>query len=112
LFDLEVTNGWTWKHRGMDSTTAQQLRGKTLYAARWQNDRAVHDLWQPSYMRPFMRDLTMPRSIKLEKALERLAYLVKDLGESEQSAATCRGLLSELNEFDVWTGSAETGARA
>jgi radical SAM superfamily enzyme YgiQ (UPF0313 family) len=110
LYDLEVTNGWTWKHSGMDSVTANRLRTETLHTARWKNDHAVHDLWQPNYMRPFMANLTMPNSIKLEKALERLAYLVKDRGEGEDAAATCRGLLDELSSMGVWTGSAERGA--
>jgi radical SAM superfamily enzyme YgiQ (UPF0313 family) len=112
LFDLEVENGWTWKHSGMDSETAQRLRAETLLAARWQSDHAVHDLWQPNYMRPFMRDLRMPQTLRLEKAIERLAYLLKDHGEGEASAARCRGLLAELSELNVWTGSADAGGQA
>ncbi len=108
LFDLDVTNPWTWKHNGMDSFTAQRLRSETLLAARWQSDRAVHDLWQPAFMRPFMPGISQPANLRLEKALERLAYLVKDLGQDEAAAARCRGLLAELESLGVSTVS-DTG---
>ncbi len=109
LYELDVTNGWTWKHSGMDSLTAIRLRAETLRAARWKSDHAVHDLWQPSYMRPFMPGLSMPTSIRLEKALERLAYLVKDQGQDEAAAARCRSLLEELASLGVSTASAAGG---
>lgn len=103
LYDLDVTNAWTWKHSGMDSMTAIMLRLKTLREVRWKNDRAVHDLWQPAYVRPFVPEVGVATNLRIEKAIERLGHLVKDLGDGEDSSARCRALLEGLEADGVDT---------
>ena len=100
-YELEVTDGFTWKHAGMDSSTAIQLRAKTLFDVRWNNDNAVHDAWQLAYIRPLIPGVSLPASVKVEKRVEQLAFLVKDLGENDASAARCRQILSDLERQGV-----------
>jgi hypothetical protein len=100
-YALEVTDGFTWKHQGMDSDTAIQLRAKTLFDVRWHNDNAVHDAWQLAYVRPLIPGVSLPASVKVEKRVEQLAFLVKDLGENDASAARCRQILSDLERQGV-----------
>ncbi|MDP1569403.1 MAG: radical SAM protein [Vicinamibacterales bacterium] len=103
IYDLEVTNGWTWTHAGMDSITAMRLRLKTLHEVRWKNDHAVNDVWQSAYTRPFMAGAPLSVNLKIEKALERLGHVVKDFGDGEAAAERCRALLDELTALGVET---------
>jgi hypothetical protein len=104
MYELEVTDGFTWKHKGMDSKTAIALRAKTLVDVRWKNDRAVHDAWQLAYVRPLIPGMTLPQSLRIEKRVEQLAFLIKDLGEDDASAARCRGILDELRANGIALG--------
>ena len=105
IYELDVTNPWTWTHCGMDSATAFKLRERTLHEARWRNDHAVHELWQLWHVRPLVPDLDLHANYRIEKLIERLAYLVKDLGEDAAAAGRCRGMLDELSSLGIWTGS-------
>jgi anaerobic magnesium-protoporphyrin IX monomethyl ester cyclase len=105
IYDLDVTNPWTWKHCGMDSKTAFGLRDRTLREARWQNEHAVHELWQLWHLRPLIPELDLRANYRVEKLIERLAYLVRDRGEDENAAGLCRAMLDELESLGVWTGS-------
>jgi len=103
IYDLEVANGWTWTHAGMDSTTAMALRLQTLYEVRWKNDHAVNDVWQSAYTRPFVPGAPLSVNLKVEKAIDRLGHVVKDFGDDEAAARRCRALLDELTALGVET---------
>jgi anaerobic magnesium-protoporphyrin IX monomethyl ester cyclase len=100
-FDLEVESPITWKHCGMDSRTAEALRAQTLFETRWKNEHAVHELWQPRYQRPLVPDVDLQTNYRIEKLVEQLAYLAKDLGTGDAVAARCRAILDELRELGV-----------
>lgn len=100
-FDLEVTNPITWKHCGMDSQTASALRTQTLFETRWRNEHAIHELWQPRYARPLVPDVDLQTNYRIEKLVEQLAYLAKDLGTGEAEAARCQAILGELERHGV-----------
>ena len=92
-----------WTHKGMDSQTAMKLRSRALRAVRWGNDRAVHDIWNLSYERPMVPGQSLAQSLRIEKRLEQLAFLVKDKGQDEDAAARCRELLTDLQQLGVQT---------
>ncbi len=112
IYDLQVANPLTWTHCGMDSTTALELRDRTLLETRWQNDHAVHELWQLWHMRPLVPEADLWTNYRIEKAIERLAYLVKDRGDDDDAAGRCRSLLDELSGLGVWTGAPLEAAAA
>jgi hypothetical protein len=102
---LEVTNAISWKHAGMDSETALALRATTLTKVRWGSEAALMQLWQTDYQRPFLPDASVTVNQRVEKLLERLAFVPKDLGTGAQAAETCRALLDELTSLGVIEGS-------
>ena len=104
LYDLELENGWTWKHSGMDSKTAWTLRGEALREVRWKNDRAVQNYWQFWYDRPLLPGATHRQNLAVEKTLDRLAYVARDFGDGPDAARRCRGLLDSLESAGVDTG--------
>ena len=107
MYDLQVSSGWMWKHSGMSSQTAMKLQDRTIREVRWKNDDAVLNLWQSNFMRPMLPTEPFRTGPRIEKAIERLAFCVHDLGEHADTAARCRGLLDELESLGV-----DTGARA
>lgn len=44
-YNLTVTTPWKWRHSGMTSNTAMQLRERTINDVRWKNDDALFDVW-------------------------------------------------------------------
>ncbi|MGE3277004.1 MAG: radical SAM protein [Vicinamibacterales bacterium] len=105
-FEVEVTNAFTWRHAGMDSRTAGLLRYRTMHDVRWQNDAAVNDLWQYRFDRPLLPRATEAVNRRVEKAIERLAFLVRDKGENPSAGALCRRLLDALERDGVRCGDA------
>ena len=103
MYELEVRSAVDWTHAGMDSQTAMRLRVEALHAVRWGNDQAVHDIWNLSYERPMVPGQPLARSLRIEKRLEQLAFLVKDHGQGEAAAARCRGILADLQQLGVQT---------
>jgi anaerobic magnesium-protoporphyrin IX monomethyl ester cyclase len=103
MYGLEVQSAAEWKHCGMNSETAIRLRLETLRAVRWSNDRAVHDGWQLPFIRPLVPEHSLAASLRVEKRLEQLAFLVKDLGAGEDAQHRCRSILSELDQLGVQT---------
>ncbi|MFM8533620.1 MAG: B12-binding domain-containing radical SAM protein [Acidimicrobiia bacterium] len=108
MYGLEVESAGEWKHCGMDSETAIRLRLDTLRAVRWGNDQAVHDGWQLPFIRPLVPQHSLSTSLRVEKRLEQLAFLVRDLGEGEDARHRCRTILAELDQFGVQTQPANS----
>lgn len=100
-FQLEYSSPVTWKHVGMDSETAGALREKTMQEVRWKNDRAVLNLWQNSYSRPLVPGFDLTQNERVEKLVERLAFVAKDLGDGAAAADTCQTLLTELRGMGI-----------
>jgi len=98
---IDVTNSGTWSHIGMDSVTAHELRERTLFEARWKNEEGVLSLWQLSYERPLVPDLNLQKNYRIEKLLERLAFLRKDWGVGEASTHRFRSIFDELRSMGI-----------
>jgi len=103
VYELEVKSAADWTHKGMNSQAAMRLRMRTLRDVRWGNDQAVHDMWNLSYMRPLVPGQPLTQSLRIEKRLEQLAFLVKDQGQGDAAAARCRGILTDLQQLGVQT---------
>jgi hypothetical protein len=98
---LEVTNGVTWKHVGMDSARAASLRDETLRAVRWNSDRALLQQWQSDYQRPLVPEADVTTNQRIEKLIERLAFAPKDLGDGATASTKCHALIEELGALGV-----------
>jgi len=98
---FEARSGSEWKHVGMDSDTARELAGRTLRETRWRNDSAVLRQWQLDYQNPLAPELDKRSNRRLEKLIERLAFVRKDWGAGSDSAARCRSILDEMATLGV-----------
>ena len=107
-FQIEAKTPLEWSHSGMDSGRARALREQTLHEVRWRNDDAVCGVWQLDHQRPLVPSLDTRTNLRIEKALERLAWLQKDYGESADTSQRCRSLVDELASFGVVQMSCET----
>lgn len=101
MHQLEVTSPVAWKHKGMDSNTALELREKTLFEARWQNDEGVHSGWQVGYERPLVPDVDLRTNYRVEKLIERLAFVQKDWGCGQAGADRCRSILVDMERLGI-----------
>ena len=104
-YDLTVTTPWKWRHSGMTSNTAMELRERTINDVRWKNDEALFDVWQAWHERPMVPGASLRTAIRIEKAIERIAFAWKDLGENDSTSRRIRSLLSELESLGVHTAA-------
>ena len=100
-FQLEYSHPLAWKHVGMDSQTAGALREKTMVDVRWNNDDAVLNLWQMAYSRPLVPEFDVQQNQRVEKLVERLAFVPKDLGDGVAAGERCRQALTELRALGI-----------
>ncbi|WP_332460487.1 radical SAM protein [Thiocapsa bogorovii] len=98
---LEVVDPITWSHAGMDSATAVTLRERTLTDARWKSEHAVLSLWQIGYERPLVPELDDRANMRIEKQIERLAFLVRDFGETPEAERRGRAAIDELRHLGI-----------
>jgi radical SAM superfamily enzyme YgiQ (UPF0313 family) len=99
-YQLEVTEDG-WRHCGMDRATAARLLSHTMTEARWKNDAAVLISWQTNYAAPLVPGIGAKANRKIEKAIERLAFLPRDLGTGKDAATRARALVGELERMGV-----------
>ncbi|HEU5059602.1 MAG TPA: radical SAM protein [Kofleriaceae bacterium] len=92
---------YAWSHRGMDVATARRLLTATLDEARWKNEEGVLMLWQMQYETPLVPDATPQVNRRVEKLVERLAFLPRDHRDDEQARRRFAALLAELGELGV-----------
>jgi anaerobic magnesium-protoporphyrin IX monomethyl ester cyclase len=101
IYEIEMYGDNTWKHIGMDYQTGVQLREQTLLEARWKNENGVFFDWQYLYEDPLIPDLDARSNYRVEKLIERLAFLVKDVGENQLAVSRCHSILQELRDLGV-----------
>jgi anaerobic magnesium-protoporphyrin IX monomethyl ester cyclase len=92
---------YAWKHKGMDVATARRLLTATLDEARWKNEAGVLMLWQMQYETPLVPDATPQVNRRIEKLVERLAFLPRDLGEGADARRRFDAIIGELGELGV-----------
>lgn len=93
---------YAWSHKGMDVATARRLLTATLDEARWKNEDGVLMLWQMQYETPLIPDATPQKSRRVEKLIERLAFLPRDLGEGEDARRRFDAIAAELGSLGVF----------
>lgn len=103
-FGIEITDQddpeYSWRHSGMDSVTAFRLWEQTVRQARWNNEEGVMSLWQARYENPLVPGLSVRTNRRIEKLVERLAFLQRDLPK-EMCSKYCRSILDELRGYGI-----------
>ena len=90
-----------WRHAGMDHITAHRLRQDTLREVRWGNDHAVLGLWQGNYEMPLAPTKSDADNLRIEKAIERLAWASLDIPIAERRHACTQANASELQQLGI-----------
>jgi hypothetical protein len=107
-YQIELTDpenpDYSWKHCGMDVETARRLQLQTIREVRWKNERAVLSLWQGSYDEPLIPGLNHQENNRIEKLVERLAFLPKDFESETSGTARFNAIENELSNFGVEIG--------
>ena len=75
---------YNWSHCGMNAETARKLHQQTLYDVRWQNEYAVAVEWQLQYDLPLNPSLNFTDNYRIEKLIERLAFVENDFSNDEE----------------------------
>lgn len=96
-----VEPAYAWTHAGMDATTAGTLLAETLDEARWKNEDGVLMLWQMSYEMPLVPDASPQTNRRIEKLVERLAFIPKDFGDGDEAERRIDATVRELDEIGV-----------
>ena len=109
LYDLKVEDmdnpDYNWSHCGMDAKKARELHQKTLYDVRWKNEKGVATEWQLPYQLPLIPTLTANQNYRIEKLIERLAFVTIDFkDEPEKIEAITKGIVDELETFGIFIG--------
>jgi len=74
--------GTNWKHFGMDSETANQLRRKTMQDVRkCDSCKAVYRTWQSRYSWPLIPEFSRIQNVEVEILLDRLGFLPVDYSD-------------------------------
>ena len=79
--------GSHWKHNGMTSEQAFQIRGEVLRSVRRANARAIYKSWQSPYEWPFITNQTREQNLKIERLVDNLVFLPQDVPSSEIHSA-------------------------
>lgn len=106
---VETDEGW--RHSGMTQQDAMRLLGRTILAARWENEDAVMITWQVDFATPLASGLGIAGNRRVEKLIERLTFLPRDIGTGPEAAERVRAMLAELEAMGVRMDAAETEVR-
>ncbi len=106
LYEIEVLDpanpDYAWRHKGMDVAQARRLQHDTLQQARWRNENAVVLLWQMKYQLPLAPNLSRRQNYRVEKLVERLAFIPEDLKDDHAARQHWAAAMSELNALGVY----------
>ncbi len=99
-----------WRHVGMDSETALALHHRTLDEVRRASDDAVLLLWQSDYHTPLVPALDFHTNLRIEKIVERLGMLPRDVPNERPRLHAASEYLTQLGELDVQTTAVKVDA--
>lgn len=106
LYGIEITDPtdpeYSWNHKGMSSKTAFELWRKTVDEARWNNEKGVLSLWQAKYENPLIPELSMQTNRRIEKLIERLAFLERDFKDEKLARERYDSIMKELNSYGIF----------
>lgn len=95
--------GANWNHNGMSSDTAFALREKLLSDVRKNNSMAIYKSWQSPYEWPFIKTRSKEENIKIERLLDNLAFLPRDISSDDIHSAVIR-IKTELESYGIFFG--------
>lgn len=106
-YNLVVTDmqnpDYNWSHCGMDAKKARELHQKTLHDVRWKNEYAVATEWQLPYDLPLNPNLDFTKNYRIEKLIERLAFVDKDFsGDQDKVDMITKNVVEELETLGVY----------
>jgi hypothetical protein len=105
LFQVEFSEpgniAYGWKHSGMDIQTARALLVRTLDELRWKNDNGVMLLWQMDYQTPLVPRLGDAENRRIEKLIERLAFVPREFPDLERGRRVLEEILAALAKLGV-----------
>jgi radical SAM superfamily enzyme YgiQ (UPF0313 family) len=106
-YNLVVTDmnnpDYNWSHCGMDAQRARELHQKTLFDVRWKNEWAVATEWQLPYDLPLNPYLDFTKNYRIEKLIERLAFVDHDFnGNQEEIDRITNSCVEELQTLGVF----------
>lgn len=108
-FELRVLDkenpDYAWTHVGMNSADARRLVLRTMDTARWSSDEAVLLLWQTDWITPLLPLASARVNLNLEKLIERLAFLPRDLPKPSDGGRHLAGLLEDLARHGIYLAS-------
>ena len=86
----------------MDAQPARELHQQTLYDVRWNNEYAVAVEWQLPYDLPLNPYLNFKDNYRIEKLIERLAFVEQDFsGNPEKIREITNSIVEELKAYGV-----------
>ena len=106
-YNLVVTDinnpDYNWSHCGMSAKEARELHQQTLFDVRWKNEYAVATEWQLPYDLPLNPNLDFTKNYRIEKLIERLAFVTKDFnGNQELINSITQSVVEELRTLGVF----------
>jgi hypothetical protein len=93
---------YSWSHSGMGYETAKSLNHRTLDQVRLQNPHAVLLLWQARYQHWLMPHMGAATNLALEKLVERIGFLARDISDAASREKQLQSLLNSLETFGVY----------
>ena len=106
-YNLVVTDinnpDYNWSHCGMSAKEARELHQQTLFDVRWKNEYAVATEWQLPYDLPLNPNLDFTKNYRIEKLIERLAFVTKDFKENQELInSITQSVVEELRTLGVF----------
>ncbi|QII03666.1 radical SAM protein (plasmid) [Rhodococcoides fascians A21d2] len=110
-FGIEVLgdseDATSWRHNGMTSDDADELRRATIRDVRWRNDHAISRLWQHNYEMPLVPSASVKENFSIEKAVDRLGSVAADFSDASQRIAHVGALRADLFDVGVHSNKVE-----
>ena len=96
-----VHGGHNWRHNGMTSDQAFELRDQVLKSVRRTNSKAIYKSWQSPYEWPFVSDRSREENIRIERLIDNLVFLVQDV-DRENLFDSVKEIREKLKEYYVY----------
>lgn len=94
--------GKHWKHCGMDSVQASQLRDHTIKMTRKSKDcKAIFYSWQRNYEWPMIPGITRQENLEIEKLVDQLVFLSKDYSSGNEQKNELGRIVDELKKYGI-----------
>lgn len=100
--DYYHQDGRTWKHIGMTSIQAEQMRKRALQEIRLMSDTAIHRSWQTQYYLNIKLHLKRHELTNIEKIIERYIFVPVDYKTKKERTLVFDKLLSELEKYNIF----------